>query len=548
MCRVERSPLEPGSNANKIYFFKAGSIDAPYLARMSQSGGTVTANGIQFGGDSGTYDSASSAVLQLSGGSLYVGAQGITRGSAAAGLAVEIQLQGGTLGASQNWSSSLDMQLGAVLGGVTLRAQDAASTARNITLTGNLSDDSEVIGSLTKTGSGLLILGGENTFTGGLVIRNGTVEARTTNTALGVGAVVMGGIGSDGATLTTGRALGNAITINAPDSGSVVIGANGPGSGYMLSGGITLNGDLTLRTFDNTINGEIKAVSGITGGITGTGNVVLDNKGLAANVFNITNNPINHAGSLTLQGTATGNCNIGAVIGANVTGVLQNSATSTMVLSGANTYACNLTVNAGTVRISNNTNTANDASSVTIAATGATLDLTYTGTDKVHTLFIGSTQQADGVYGKLGSAPPVIGIPQITGDGTLTVDSVTPPGFSSWIASDFANGTVPIDQQGPNNDPDNDGISNLVEYAIAGHDPTVPNPSIGTLIGNIVSFSKRLDATGITYAIQQSIDLGAAFDWAEVENYLMNDDTTISYTLTPPTTPKNFIRLQVTQN
>ena len=42
---------------------------------MTQSGGTVTANGIQFGGNAGTYDAASPATLQLSGGSLYVGAR-----------------------------------------------------------------------------------------------------------------------------------------------------------------------------------------------------------------------------------------------------------------------------------------------------------------------------------------------------------------------------------------------------------------------------------------------------------------------------------------
>jgi hypothetical protein len=66
-------------------------------------------------------------------------------------------------------------------------------------------------------------------------------------------------------------------------------------------------------------------------------------------------------------------------------------------------------------------NPGNDASTVTIAATGATLDLTYTGTDKVDKLFIGTTQLAAGVYGKTGSVLPVIGIAEITGDGTLTV-------------------------------------------------------------------------------------------------------------------------------
>ena len=337
-----------GNDANKIYFFKAGTIDAPYLARMSQSGGTVIANGIQFGGDSGTYDPASSAVLQLSGGSLHIGAQGITRGSAAADLAVEIQLQGGTLAADQNWSSSLDMQLG---GAVNMQAQDSAGTGRSITLVGNLSDDGEVNGSLIKTGSGQLSLQGANSFSGGLTILNGSVEAKTNETALGLGPVTMGGQGSSGAALLLGRIHYNPITVNATESGSIVIGANGPGSGFTLSGGIALNGDLTLRTFDNGISGDTRAVSGVTGGITGTGNVVLDNLGLAANVFNITGNAINHAGEITNQGSATGNTNIGAVIGANVTGLTQNSATSTLVLSGNNAYGGATTISAGTLRL-----------------------------------------------------------------------------------------------------------------------------------------------------------------------------------------------------
>lgn len=542
-----------GSTENKIYFFKAGTIDAPYFAGMSQSGGTVTANGIQFGGDSGTYDSASSAFLTLSGGSLYVGAQGITRGSAAADLAVEIQLQGGTLGASQNWSSSLDMQLGAVLGGVTIRAQDAAGTARNITLTGNLSDDSEVSGALIKTGPGLLVLGGANTFTGGLAIRNGTVEARTNNAALGAGTVVMGGTGSDGATLLSGRTLGNAITVNAPDSGAVVIGANGNGSGFSLLGPIALDGNLTLQTANNPAAippATTRASAILTGGVTGPGNLLLNNIGLAANTITINTTAINHTGTITLKGTGTGDTTISAAIGSNVTGITQDSATSTMILSGANTYACNLTVNAGTVRISNNTNTANDTSTVTIAATGATLDLTYAGTDGVDKLFIGTTEMPAGVYGRLGSVLPVIGVAQITGDGTLTVGiPVTPPGFSSWIAGEFANGAVPIDQRDPDDDPDNDGIPNLMEYAIAGLDPTMRNPTYGSFTGNTLSFTKREGATGLSYAILESTDLGHSDDWTEVAGgSYVNDSTTISYTLAPPTPPKNFLRLRVVQN
>ncbi|MCU0795185.1 MAG: autotransporter-associated beta strand repeat-containing protein [Akkermansiaceae bacterium] len=404
-------------------------------------------------------------------------------------------------------------------------------------------------GSLVKTGPGLLALGGASTFEGGITIRTGTLEAKTTNTALGTGTLTLGGAGSTGATFITGRALANPIVVNTPDSGSLVIGANGNGSGYSLSGGITLNGDVTIQTFNNPANPLIVATGGISGGITGTGNVVLNNNGLSANVFNITTAAVNPTGSITLQGTATGNTNIGAVIGSNVTGITQNSATSTMVLSGVNTYACDLSINAGTVRISNNSNTANDVSTVTIAETGATLDLTYSGTDTVEKLIIGATEQASGVYGKVGSASPIIGIPQITGDGTLTVGSAG-VGFASWITGTFANGQVPSGQQGPDDDPDGDGISNLIEFAIEGQDPTVPNSAIGSFDGSTLSFDKRQTPaiTGISYAIEESTDLGAADAWEEVSgvNYI-NNPTTISYSLDPGSSVKNFIRLRVTQ-
>ena len=362
-----------GKTDNKIYFFKAGS-GFGYTANLTQSGGAVTANGIQFGGTSGIYDTTSTANLTLSGGVLYVGAQGITRGSAADDLPVAIKLQGGTLGASQNWSSSLDMQLGATAGGVTIRAQDAANTARNITLTGNLSDDGDVSGTLIKVGSGTLTLQGNNSFTGGLTIKNGTVESKTTQTTLGSGTVTMGGTSSTGVTFITGQNNSNRFVINAPNSGNIVIGTNGGGSGFTLSGGITLNTDLTLQTFDNVISGSTMASVGITGGVTGTGNLLLKNLGVAANTITISGASVNHTGSLTLQGTATGNTNIGAVIGANVTGITQSSTTSTLVLSGSNAYGGATTISAGTLRLGA-ANVIPDGSGKGNVAVAGTLDL-----------------------------------------------------------------------------------------------------------------------------------------------------------------------------
>jgi hypothetical protein len=97
-----------------------------------------------------------------------------------------------------------------------------------------------------------------------------------------------------------------------------------------------------------------------------------------------------------------------------------------------------------------------------------------------------------------------------------------------------------------------DGIPNLVEYAIAGQDPTVPNPNIGSFDGQTLSFTKRGVTSGLTYAIEESTDLGIGDDWDEVthnppNNPYVNDATTISHTLTPGTPAENFLRLRVNQ-
>jgi autotransporter-associated beta strand protein len=108
---------------------------------------------------------------------------------------------------------------------------------------------------------------------------------------------------------------------------------------------------VTLQTFNNAITAVTKAASGFSGGITGTGNVLLNNLGLDDNTITLTTGAVNHTGSLTLQGTATGDTTIGSNIGANVTGVTQNSATSRLILSGTNTYTGATTISAGTLQI-----------------------------------------------------------------------------------------------------------------------------------------------------------------------------------------------------
>jgi autotransporter-associated beta strand protein len=171
-----RVTIGTGNAANKLRFFSQGAANGR-TATLQVSGGIVTANGIQFGNTNAlTYDATALAKIQLSVGSLSVGAAGIIRDSTASTLPYLIQLQGGTLSATADWSSSLDMKLGTTGGGVTIKAADASDLPKNITLSGSLSNDGAVDGTLTKTGTGTLTLSGANTYTGDTLINAGTLR------------------------------------------------------------------------------------------------------------------------------------------------------------------------------------------------------------------------------------------------------------------------------------------------------------------------------------------------------------------------------------
>jgi autotransporter-associated beta strand protein len=362
--------------------------------------------------------------------------------------------------------------------------------------------------------------------TGGTLANGTFASAETDYTGLEVGTV-------------SGKLTGTGKKLIKNSAGTLTLSSANDYSGktYVQSGTLAITTTSALASTPTLL---------VTGG-------TLDLGGLTLNKYveELSNGGIIQNGNFE-RATVTGWVLADGTISANLTttGIgeinLTKSTAGTVLLSGANNYVGNTTVSAGTLTLSNapdplNANPGNDASTVTIAATGATLNLTYTGTDKVDKLFIGATQLAAGTYG-----PSATNIPQITGSGTLTVASGPAGGFTSWITGTFANGTVPGGQQGTNADPDNDGISNLVEYAILGQDPTVSNATVGTLIGNTLTFSKRLPlASDITYAIEESTDLGIDDAWANVVP-TVNDGTTISYTL-PGGPAKDFQRLKITQ-
>ena len=338
--------LNNGNYAGAITVTAATST-LQYSSSAAQTfSGNITGSGAL------TKDTGTANTLTLSGTNTYTGATTISAGTLRLGA-------GGTAG-SLSTSSAIS-----VASGSTFSVNQSDTVTQGTDFSGAAISGS---GGFMQAGAGTTTLNAANTFGGGVTIKNGTLESKTTTTTLGTGTVTMGGTGSTGATYLTGQNNSNAFVINAPDSGTVAIGANGAGSGFTMSGGISLIGNLTLQTYNNTISGTIKAGSNFTGGITGTGNVLLNNYGLAANTLAITTSAINNVGSLTLQGTATGDTTISANIGSNVTSVTQNSATSRLILSGTNTYTGATTVNSGTLAVNGSL-----ANTSTTVGTGGTL-------------------------------------------------------------------------------------------------------------------------------------------------------------------------------
>jgi autotransporter-associated beta strand protein len=420
---------------------------------------------------------------------------------------------------------------------------------------------------LSKTGSGTVTLSGTNTYTGPTTINTGILLINSPSALDGTSGITVYGTGGNALAIAGGISVGGGktVTINGAGpsnvfgalnstggisewQGNVTIGSAGSRIGinstaastFTLSGVIDSgtdshgllfriqnNSGTIILTNANTYLGDTRIVTNggsvkLAGGSNrlpvttylsmGASNVsgILDLNGqnqevAGINVGQTSGTYTNEVRSATIA-TFTVNSSTPSTYHGLVTGgiSLVKTGADTLTLAGNNTYSGNTTVSAGTLSLGAN-NVANNASTVSIGAS-ATLHLAFSGSDTVDKLFIGGTPQPAGTYGAVGSPSPVIGIPQITGTGTLTVtssDAVLPPGYETWKTEHAPIGT-------PADDYDSDGVPNAIEYVLGGTATTndlAKLPTVSTTGGNMI-FTFIRDQTSIDASTALTIEVG----------------------------------------
>jgi autotransporter-associated beta strand protein len=439
-------------------------------------------------------------------------------------------LNGGTL----NYSNASALSSGPIsyTGGTILQAGVATTLANPIsvaatitgtvgtagfatTLSGPITGD----GTLAKGGAGVLTLtGGEaNTIAGGFRVASGRLVVADGKSLTNAGPVTVlsGGSFDYSKNFASGNNLTNALTLSGGGDGT--LGSLNLRGNATATGAISLDADATIsHNFDNAT---------ISGPITGSNrNLTLTTLTTAVAQPGMTvSGPISlGTGGITVQGVA-------------------NSGSFSVRLSGSNSYTGETRVVSGTLMLSGDARI-DDSATVRIDSTtppvpAAVLHLDFAGTDTVGALYLGGTKMADGTYGAVGSGADNESA-FFAGGGILDV-STPADNYTAW-----ANSQTPPVVGGENGDDDNDGVKNLVEYALADGEER------GDFSGSILTFTKRGAPFGgdLTYIIETSETLSDP--WTPVVTHGPAElGSPISYDLAPvPGTPKKFARLKVVRN
>ena len=477
-----------------------------------------------------------------------------------------IQLGGGTLEYTHNTNNAqvsdtlpLVLNPGDSSLGITGSYVTGSVNAPNAPVTLRLGAPITGSGNFVKSGQGILAIGKNsvtslgNTFSGTLTVTGGILDVRNPDS-----------LGDTAAGTTISNAQLELFAFN--QNAGVTFNAEPltlSGNSYFRSKNEDSNSDI-----QNVWTGPVTISAGAVAGIacirqaSTSGTIANTIDSISANISSLElSGPVSTSAGSTIK--------FGLIQPSSTLPVVQSDVPQTVIVSGAITgaaavetqgessslytlvdpeYSGNTTINSGILRLSAD-NSANNSSSINIAASDATLDLTFGGTDTVDKLFIGGVQQNAGVYKAtdniIGSGT---GISQITGTGTLTVTSGPAPvgGYSAWQTAN-STGAQTVDQ-----DHDNDGVKNGIEYFMGGTSNTSGFTTLPGPVAGAVTWPKAASYTGTfgtDFKVQSSTDL---ITWTDATagagtGQVNIVDNNVTYTL-PIGAGKTFVRLLVNPN
>ncbi len=343
---------------------------------------------------------------------------------------------------------------------------------------------------------------------------------------------------------TTIDAAGFNLTLT--QGGILVTPAVGANTTTIGGGTLKPGGNNELVIFQNNPAGEL-AISAVVA--NGTGASAVTKSGVGTLVFSGANTytGITHVtgGSLFVNGSLAAS----SAVTVAAAGTLGGSGT----VAGAITAAGNIAPGSGAGAGTLTTGAAILSGTLAVQIDGASGDkllatgpLDITGANLTISLLAGGFTQLSYVIAQGSSlAGTFVGVPtgySVTYTATQAILSQTGGNFASWA---LANGIVGQPAAG---DFDQDGVSNLTEYALGLSATVADEPFVG-FSGGTLSFTKGAAAVAngdVTYAIEESTTLGDVSDPWAVVTPTVNNLTTISYTL-PVGMPKEFARLKITQ-
>jgi chondroitin AC lyase len=462
--------------------------------------------------------SGSSAVLDLGAvhtqttGLLTLDSGGALTGSGSAAItASSYALKSGSVGATLTGSGAINKT---TQGSVLLWGQNTISGLLTIAAEGGRL----VVAHPSALGSSQIKIAQKGTESGTLVFQH-SGNYTFSNTFHGFASASFSGI-------TTHPVIENLSGSTTLTSPMTVSATGGHGAYFRSSGGfLTLAGELTqtvgsIRTFgfggsaDGLVSGNI---------VNATGGVAVVKDGSGTWTFSGTNT---YASNTTING-GTLRIGNGGTIGTLGTGPVVNKAilkidrsnayvisnaisgeghfikagSGTTSLDGIVTYTGDTRVDAGTLIVKQPYFAS--SSSIDVAG-GGVLQMDFIGTAPVKHLTIGNVSQATGTWGSPGSGADHES-PRFAGSGKILVEEQLEPATDAFFA--WINGFESIQNSGKggqDTDADDDGRSNLLEFALDG-DPTsaVFDNKLRTLLSK--------ESGGLTLSLTLPVRHGAIF-------------------------------------